>query len=56
MGNGGISIGSGVTTEINEPAWARLFKIFNTERFEVKNSKLIMYRNNEQGSIVKERY
>ncbi len=53
--NDEIFIGSITTTLVNELEWSRLFKISNTERFEVRNYELIMYRTNEQGKIVLER-
>lgn len=50
--DGQIIIGSISTTFINEPEWSKLFKISNAENYEVKNSQLIIYRNNKQCNII----
>lgn len=49
--NGEITIGSISTTFINEPEWSKLFKISNTENYELRNSQLIIYRNNKKSNI-----
>ena len=49
--NGEITIGSISTTFINEPEWSKLFKISNVESYEIRNSELIIYRNNKESNI-----
>ncbi len=49
--NGNIITGSITTTFINEPEWVRLFKISDLENYEVRNSNLILYRNNKRSNI-----
>lgn len=53
--NGKIEIGAIVTTFINEPDWTELFQITRVEDYEIRNSKLIIYYNNKNNSIVFER-
>lgn len=49
--DGIITIGSISTTFINEPEWSKLFKISNVENYEIRNSQLIIYRNNKKSNI-----
>ena len=49
--NGEITIASIATTFINEPEWSKLFKITNVDFYEIRNSKLIIYRNDKRSSI-----
>ncbi len=49
--SGEITIGPITSTYINEPEWAKLFKISDVKNYEVRNSNLIIYRNNKKSSI-----
>jgi len=53
--NGEISFGPIATTLVSEPEWAKLFKIYLSENFEIRNSRLLMYNNNKKNIIVFER-
>ena len=48
---GKITMGAVATTLINEPEWAKLFKITNAQRYEVRNAQLIIYRENTNNTI-----
>ncbi|PXX25460.1 hypothetical protein [Arenibacter sp. ARW7G5Y1] len=53
--NGDISIGPIMTTYINEPEWTKLFSIGSAQKFEIKNSNLLIYYNSRKNIIVFER-
>lgn len=55
LSKGEISVGPVTTTYINEPEWTDLFVLQAAEKFEVRNSKLFIYYNNNKNVIVLER-
>ena len=52
---GKISIGPIQTTLGNEPEWTQLFRLYLVENFENKSSRLLLYYNNRESTIVFER-
>ena len=50
-----ITIGPITTTEINEPEWTDLFLIGSAQKYEIKNSRLFIYYNDDNNVIVFER-
>ncbi|MEN1783879.1 MAG: hypothetical protein AAGF77_01960 [Bacteroidota bacterium] len=50
-----ITISPVSTTFINEPEWTELYKISAAERFEIRNSELLIYYNNGNTVIAFER-
>ncbi|NHF58645.1 hypothetical protein FK220_004800 [Flavobacteriaceae bacterium TP-CH-4] len=50
--NGKISIGPISTTFINEPEWTDLFRISGATNYEIKNSRLFIYYNDQENVIV----
>ena len=55
LDQGELSIGPVATTFINEPEWTALFRIGGTHNYEIRNSRLFIYYNNDANVIVFER-
>ena len=54
-GNGKISIGPITTTLVYEPEWTELYHINAAQKFEIRNSKLLIFYNNGKNVIAFER-
>ena len=53
--NGEITISPVSSTLINEPEWTELFRISGAETYEIRGSKLFIYYNGRENTIVFER-